>query len=217
MVLWILLAHFGFRLRGFHSLRPGFPSRSTNLRDTRYSPNPNGIATIGLASSAFARHYSRNLGWFLFLRVLRCFSSPGSLRNAMDSRYAPWLFTMGVSPFGNPRIEAYLQLPVAYRSLSRPSSAPDAKAFTVRSYSLELSIDRFLPILLFSELLEFHKTNNLIRLLILFCEKVLSFCSLNCFPPFGEIVFTLIFGKTKFLIIANLVKILSSKSVRFYS
>ena len=43
-----------------------------------------------------------------------------------------------VSPFGNPRIEAYLQLPVAYRSLSRPSSAPDAKAFTLRSYSLEL-------------------------------------------------------------------------------
>ena len=30
-------------------------------------------------SSAFARHYLRNLGWFLFLRVLRWFSSPGSL------------------------------------------------------------------------------------------------------------------------------------------
>ena len=34
---------------------------------------------------------------------------------------------------------AYLQLPAAYRSLSRPSSAPDAKAFTLRSFSLELS------------------------------------------------------------------------------
>ncbi len=45
---------------------------------------------------------------------------------------------MGVSPFGNPRIEAYLQLPVAYRSLSRPSSAPDAKAFTLCSFLLEL-------------------------------------------------------------------------------
>ena len=32
----------------------------------------------------------------------------------------------------------YLLLPGAYRSLSRPSSAPDAKAFTLRSYSLEL-------------------------------------------------------------------------------
>ena len=37
-----------------------------------------------------------------------------------------------VSPFGNLRIVAHLQLPEAYRSLSRPSSAPDAKAFTMR-------------------------------------------------------------------------------------
>ena len=39
-----------------------------------------------------------------------------------------------VSPFGNLRITAHLQLPEAYRSLSRPSSAPDAKAFPLRSY-----------------------------------------------------------------------------------
>ena len=32
----------------------------------------------GLGSSAFARHYLRNHCYFLFLRVLRCFSSPGS-------------------------------------------------------------------------------------------------------------------------------------------
>ena len=38
-----------------------------------------------------------------------------------------------VSPFGNLRINAHLQLPEAYRSLSRPSSAPDAKAFPLRS------------------------------------------------------------------------------------
>ena len=142
MVLWILLAHFGFRLRDFHSLRLSFPTHSTNLCDTRCSPNPESISTLGLASSAFARHYSRNLGWFLFLRVLRCFSSPGSPRNTMDSCYAPRFFTVGVSPFGNPRIEAYLQLPAAYRSLSRPSSAPDAKAFTLRSCSLELLLYR---------------------------------------------------------------------------
>ena len=37
-----------------------------------------------------------------------------------------------VSPFGNLRIEAHLQLPEAYRSLSRPSSAPVAKAFPLR-------------------------------------------------------------------------------------
>ena len=38
-----------------------------------------------------------------------------------------------VAPFGNPRIKAYLQLPEAYRSLSRPSSPSCAKAFTVCS------------------------------------------------------------------------------------
>ncbi len=35
---------------------------------------------------------------------------------------------------------AHLRLPAAYRSLSRPSSAPDAKAFTLRSFSLELPL-----------------------------------------------------------------------------
>ena len=44
-----------------------------------------------------------------------------------------------VSPFGNLRINAHLQLPEAYRSLSRPSSAPDAKAFPLRSFQLDLS------------------------------------------------------------------------------
>ena len=39
-----------------------------------------------------------------------------------------------VSPFGNLRISAHVQLPEAYRSLSRPSSAPDAKAFPLRSF-----------------------------------------------------------------------------------
>ena len=41
---------------------------------------------------------------------------------------------MWVSPFGNLRINAHLQLPAAYRSLSRPSSAPSAKAFPLRSF-----------------------------------------------------------------------------------
>ena len=34
--------------------------------------------SVGLGCSNFARHYSRNRFCFLFLRVLRCFSSPGS-------------------------------------------------------------------------------------------------------------------------------------------
>ena len=50
-----------------------------------------------------------------------------------DSMHVPGVLLQGVSPFGNPRIDGYLLLPVAYRSLSRPSSAPDAKAFPLRS------------------------------------------------------------------------------------
>ena len=51
-----------------------------------------------------------------------------------------------VSPFGNLRIEAYLQLPEAYRSLSRPSSAPDAKAFPLRSLQLDLVDTNFISL-----------------------------------------------------------------------
>ena len=43
-----------------------------------------------------------------------------------------------VSPFRNPRIIGYLLLPVAYRSLSRLSSALSAKASTLRPYQLDL-------------------------------------------------------------------------------
>ena len=45
---------------------------------------------------------------------------------------------MWVAPFGNLRVDGYLLLTAAYRSLSRPSSAPDAKAFPLRSFQLDL-------------------------------------------------------------------------------
>ena len=54
----------------------GYPSR----RLCRRSYNPGrGLDRPGLGSCAFARHYWRNHCYFLFLRVLRCFSSPRSL------------------------------------------------------------------------------------------------------------------------------------------
>ena len=61
-----------------------------------------------------------------------------SLRIAMDSLYGDCVWHNRVSPFGNLRVVGYLHLSAAYRSLSRPSSAPDAKAFTLRSSSLIL-------------------------------------------------------------------------------
>ena len=42
----------------------------------------------GLGSFPFARRYSGNRCFFLFLRVLRCFSSPGSPCMAMYSPYS---------------------------------------------------------------------------------------------------------------------------------
>ena len=63
--------------------------------------------------SDFARHYFRNLGWCLFLELLRCFSSPGSPRIAMYSLCDTFRW---VSPFGNLRIKANLPAP---RSLSQ--------------------------------------------------------------------------------------------------
>ena len=60
-----------------------FPVKSSSLNAV-HTP---GCTHPGLGSSGFARRYSRNRCFFLFLRLLRCFSSPGSLHNAMDSRY----------------------------------------------------------------------------------------------------------------------------------
>ena len=95
----------------------------------------------GLGSFPFARRYSGNRCFFLFLRVLRCFSSPGSLPYVMDWRMDDRGWLCQVSPFRNPRINGYLLLPVAYRSLSRLSSALSAKASTLRPYQLDLILD----------------------------------------------------------------------------
>ena len=85
----------------------------------------------GLGCFHFARHYSGNHFCFLFLSLLRCFSSRGSLPLLGNVPSAHW-----VAPFGDHRIKGYLLLPGAYRSLSRPSSPPRAKASPIRSYLL---------------------------------------------------------------------------------
>ena len=92
----------------------------------------------GLGSFPFARRYSGNRFFFLFLRLLRCFSSAGSLHMPMDSAYDDWGLLSRVSPFGNQRVNGYLLLTAAYRSLSRPSSALSAKASTLRPLLLNL-------------------------------------------------------------------------------
>ena len=93
----------------------------------------------GLGSFPFARRYSGNRCFFLLLRVLRCFSSPGSLCYSMFSCNSDWSSTSRVSPFGYSGIEACLRLPLTFRSLPRPSSALGALASTLCSSSLNYS------------------------------------------------------------------------------
>jgi hypothetical protein len=80
---------------------------------------------------------------FLFLRLLRCFTSPGiacfflpspikGLRKKTMEHYLHQ-----VTPFGNLRIKAHVPLPEAYRSLSRPSSPVGTKASTVCPLKLD--------------------------------------------------------------------------------
>ena len=77
----------------------------------------------GLGYFRFARHYSGNYYCSLFLSVLRCFSSRGSLslRNDCSSNNR-------VSPFGDLRITPCFPVPATYRRLPRPSSPLRAKA-----------------------------------------------------------------------------------------
>ena len=70
-----------------------FHSRLTMLNAVQ---NPEFISDLGLASSDFARHYFRNLGWFLFLALLRCFSSGGSLGIPIDSVYRDRITSIGL-------------------------------------------------------------------------------------------------------------------------
>ena len=95
---------------------------------------------FGLGWSPFARHYLGSHYCFPFHRVLRCFSSPGWPLHPMFSDAGNRSSTCWVVPFGNPRIDGYLLLPAAYRSLSRPSSPSRAKASTMCPSSLDATL-----------------------------------------------------------------------------
>ena len=119
-----------FRIRGSHPFSLAFPHDSTILRLfphilRSFNPDPQ----VGLGSFPFARHYLGNRFFFLFLRLLRCFSSPGcSHYNYLIHYMILALYHQWVPPFGYLRLIAHLQLPEAFRSLSRPSSSSNAKA-----------------------------------------------------------------------------------------
>ena len=88
-VLWILRLRYGFRLRGFHPLRPAFPKPFGYPSGHLTQSEPRNASHRGLASAGFARRYFRHRCFFPFLRLLRCFSSPGSPPHVMDWRADP--------------------------------------------------------------------------------------------------------------------------------
>ena len=128
------LTQFTFRIRGSHPLWPAFPCRSPKLL-SRYAgpqprrinpsvwPLPRSLATTGGISVDVSSSPYLDVSVQAVPRV-----------HLFDSMHADWILSSRVAPFGNPRIDGYLLLPEAYRSLSRPSSAPDAKAFSLRSF-----------------------------------------------------------------------------------
>ena len=66
-----------------------------------------GLCSVSLAAT-------QEIAFAFFLQVLRCFSSLGLLTLCIQIRI-PYHYVWWVSPFGNLRIKAYLQLPEAYR------------------------------------------------------------------------------------------------------
>ena len=128
------LTEIVFRLRGYHPLWPAFPYRSAKLSCRCVSPQPrrkNPPVCPLPRSLATTCGISVDFSSSPYLDV--SVQAVPHLR-LFDSTQADRVLLCRVSPFGNPRITGYLLLPAAYRSLSRPSSAPDAKAFPLRSY-----------------------------------------------------------------------------------
>ncbi len=131
-LLRIPLRFIMLRIHNYHVLWSHFPERSPHIISSDVAVlQPHTCRDMrGLGSSPFARHYWGNHCYFLFLRVLRCFSSPRSPPSLMDNIPSGYW----VVPFGNPRIKGHLHLHAAYRSLSRPSSPPRAKASAMCPY-----------------------------------------------------------------------------------
>ena len=98
------------RLRGFHPLRHAFPGISAGFPHMRLCGSlPRRAMHAGLGSFPFARRYSGNRCFFLFLRLLRCFSSPGSPPHTIMP--LPALFMCGCMRF--PHAGFPIQTPMA--------------------------------------------------------------------------------------------------------
>ena len=129
-----------FRIQDFYFVSCGFPTIFYYITLFHFSagPNPYHIAMVGLGSYPFAHHYLGNRSFTFFSSWYLDVSVPKVPFNTLCIYVLiPKHYLWCVPTFGYPRIIAYLRLPVAFRSLSRPSSASSAKASTIRSFSLD--------------------------------------------------------------------------------
>ena len=83
-VLWIPRRRLSLRLRGFHPLRRDFPDPSAGIGGRLTRSEPRGARAPVWAPSVSLAATPEIILYFLFLRLLRCFSSPGSLPEVMD-------------------------------------------------------------------------------------------------------------------------------------
>ena len=128
------LTQITFRIRGSHPLWPAFPCRSSKLLRRCAGPQPQRINPLVWPlprSLATTSGISVDVSSSSYLDV-----SVQTVPHVhlFYSMHVTEVLLQWVSPFGNPRINGYLLLPEAYRSLSRPSSALSAKAFPLRSF-----------------------------------------------------------------------------------
>ena len=79
--VWIVFAYGSVTLYGSPFQKIQLTTRLVTLLLQALQP-PNYRNSTGLGCSEFARHYYRNRGFFLFLQVLRWFTSLGSLTPA---------------------------------------------------------------------------------------------------------------------------------------
>ena len=123
-----------FRIRGSHPLWPAFPCRSPKLLRRYVSPQPQGINPLVWPlprSLATTCGISVDVSSWPYLDVS---VQAVPYVHLFDSMHVTTVLPWWVPPFGNLRINGYLLLPEAFRSLSRPSSALSAKAFPLRSF-----------------------------------------------------------------------------------
>lgn len=106
-----------FRIQGCHLLWPPIPRCFTNeyFLNGLLQPRPKSVWALPFSLVA----YSGNLLRFLFLRLLRYFSSAAYRIHLKSEDHHKG----EVSPFGHKRITASSQLPVHFRGVARPSSA----------------------------------------------------------------------------------------------